>query len=282
MVDENKEVVEQTTSSMVAFDDTLLSEGTGLEDTTVEDFAIPFIRILQPMSPQLNKANGAYVEGASAGDLYNTVDGQIYDGKKGILVIPCHFQRRWIQWSPIDDDQRAPIAIFEKASDCPPTERLKKDEKDNKDYLLDGSGHYVEETHQHYVLICKDDGTLDAVMIAMKSTSLKASRNWNALIKTRRFPKSDGTSFNPPRFSHIYRLNTVMQSNGTMSYAVWNAKLEKQVSNINAYNEAKMFQQSIQKGEVEVKHEQEEQASKPKPQPQTKVEEEPLQKDIPF
>ena len=28
MVDENKEVVEQTTSSMVAFDDTLLSEGT--------------------------------------------------------------------------------------------------------------------------------------------------------------------------------------------------------------------------------------------------------------
>ncbi len=73
-----------------------------------------------------------------------------------------------------------------------------------------------------------------------------------------------------------------MQSNGTMSYAVWNAKLEKQVSNINAYNEAKMFQQSIQKGEVEVKHEQEEQASKPKPQPQTKVEEEPLQKDIPF
>ena len=128
---------------------------------------------------------------------------------------------------------------------------MNKDEKDNKDYLLDGSGHYVEETHQHYVLICKDDGTLDVVMIAMKSTSLKASRNWNALIKTRRFPKSDGTSFNPPRFSHIYRLNTVMQSNGFMSYAVWNAKLEKQVSNINAYNEAKMFQQSIQKGEVE-------------------------------
>ena len=274
------EVAKKKTAEVVKIDQSIFEVDAGLGNSEVnsEVLSIPFLKT--NLSNTIQEEN----RGSLKGDLYNTVDGQIYDGKKGILVIPCHFQRRWIQWSPIDDDQRAPIAIFEKASDCPPTERLKKDEKDNKDYLLDGSGHYIEETHQHYVLICKDDGTLDAVMIAMKSTSLKASRNWNALIKTRRFPKSDGTSFNPPRFSHIYRLNTVMQSNGTMSYAVWNAKLEKQVSNINAYNEAKMFQQSIQKGEVEVKHEQEEQASKPKPQPQpqTKVEEEPLQKDIPF
>ena len=274
------EVAKKKTAEVVKIDQSIFEVDAGLGNSEVDSevLSIPFLKT--NLSNTIQEEN----RGCLKGDLYNTVDGQIYDGKKGILVIPCHFQRRWIQWSPIDDDQRAPIAIFEKASDCPPTARLKKDEKDNKDYLLDGSGHYVEETHQHYVLICKDDGTLDAVMIAMKSTSLKASRNWNALIKTRRFPKSDGTSFNPPRFSHIYRLNTVMQSNGTMSYAVWNAKLEKQVSNINAYNEAKMFQQSIQKGEVEVKHEQEEQASKPKPQPQTqtKVEEEPLQKDIPF
>ena len=272
------EVAKKKTAEVVKIDQSIFEVDAGLGNSEVDSevLSIPFLKT--NLSNTIQEEN----RGCLKGDLYNTVDGQIYDGKKGILVIPCHFQRRWIHWSPIDDDQRAPIAIFEKASDCPKTERLRKDEKDNKDYLLDGSGHYIEETHQHYVLICKDDGTLDAVMIAMKSTSLKASRNWNALIKTRRFPKSDGTSFNPPRFSHIYRLNTVMQSNGTMSYAVWNAKLEKQVSNINAYNEAKMFQQSIQKGEVEVKHEQEEQASKPKPQPQTKVEEEPLQKDIPF
>ena len=274
------EVAKKKTAEVVKIDQSIFEVDAGLGNSEVDSevLSIPFLKT--NLSNTIQEEN----RGSLKGDLYNTVDGQIYDGKKGILVIPCHFQRRWIQWSPIDDDQRAPIAIYDKASDCPKTERLRKDEKDNKDYLLDGSGHYIEETHQHYVLICKDDGTLDAVMIAMKSTSLKASRNWNALIKTRRFPKSDGTSFNPPRFSHIYRLNTVMQSNGTTSYAVWNAKLEKQVSNINAYNEAKMFQQSIQKGEVEVKHEQEEQASKPKPQPQpqTKVEEEPLQKDIPF
>ena len=66
MIDENKEVAPKATTDVVTFDDTLLSEGTGLEETTVEDFAIPFIRVLQQMSPQINKSSGSYVEGASA------------------------------------------------------------------------------------------------------------------------------------------------------------------------------------------------------------------------
>ena len=161
------EIAKKKTAEVVKIDQSIFEVDAGLGNSEVDSevLSIPFLKT--NLSNTIQEEN----RGSLKGDLYNTVDGQIYDGKKGILVIPCHFQRRWIQWSPIDDDQRAPIAIFEKASDCPPTERLKKDEKDNKDYLLDGSGHYVEETHQHYVLICKDDGTLDAVMIAMKSTS---------------------------------------------------------------------------------------------------------------
>ena len=86
---ENKNEVAETTSTAVStFDDSLLSGGTGLEDTTTEDFAIPFIRVLQPMSPQLQKQHGSYVEGASAGDLYNTVTGEAYDGEKGITIVP--------------------------------------------------------------------------------------------------------------------------------------------------------------------------------------------------
>ena len=46
--------------------------------------------------------------------MYNTVTGEIYNGTEGVLVLPCHFQRRFIQWSPLGDDQKAPIAIYEK------------------------------------------------------------------------------------------------------------------------------------------------------------------------
>jgi len=69
---DKKDIAETSNTAISTFDDTLLSGGTGLEETTTEDFAIPFIRVLQPMSPQLQKQHGSYVQGASAGDLYNT------------------------------------------------------------------------------------------------------------------------------------------------------------------------------------------------------------------
>ena len=100
MIDENKEVAPKATTDVVTFDDTLLSEGTGLEETTVEDFAIPFIRVLQPMSPQLNKASGSYVDNASAGDLYNTVTNSVYSGDKGIVLVPSAYVKKYIEWVP--------------------------------------------------------------------------------------------------------------------------------------------------------------------------------------
>ena len=43
----NKEVTQASSSEVLVLDDDLLSGGTGLEDTSSEDYAIPFIRVLQ-------------------------------------------------------------------------------------------------------------------------------------------------------------------------------------------------------------------------------------------
>jgi len=274
-------VAKKKPAEIVGIDQSIFENDSGLGNSEIDQavLGIPFLKtnLAQPILD----AN----VGSVKGDMYNTVTGEIYNGKLGVLVIPCHFQRRFIHWSALGDEQKAPVAIYDKASDCPKTDRIKKDQGDNKDYLLDGSGHYIEETHQHYVLVCKEDGTMDAVMIAMKSTSLKKSRQWNMLIQTRRKQRADGSSFQPPRFLYLYRLKTIMESNAKASYAVWDAKLEKELSNINAYNEAKAFAMSIEKGAVEVKHEQEKEdapVAEPQAKTQQKVEEEPLQKDIPF
>ena len=274
-------VAKKKPAEVVGIDQSIFENDSGLGNSEIDQavLGIPFLKtnLAQPILD----AN----VGSVKGDMYNTVTGEIYNGKLGVLVIPCHFQRRFIHWSALGDEQKAPVAIYDKASDCPKTDRIKKDQGDNKDYLLDGSGHYIEETHQHYVLVCKEDGTMDAVMIAMKSTSLKKSRQWNMLIQTRRKQRADGSSFQPPRFLYLYRLKTIMESNAKASYAVWDAKLEKELSNINAYNEAKAFAMSIEKGAVEVKHEQDKEdapVAEPQAKTQPRVEEEPLQKDIPF
>ena len=52
---EKNEIAEKKTTALSAFDDTLLSGGTGLEVTPTKDFAILFISVLQPLSPQLQK-----------------------------------------------------------------------------------------------------------------------------------------------------------------------------------------------------------------------------------
>ncbi len=41
--------------------------GMGMEGTTVESFAIPFLLVLQSLSPQVDEAGGTAIEGARPG-----------------------------------------------------------------------------------------------------------------------------------------------------------------------------------------------------------------------
>ena len=49
---------------------------------------IPFIRILQALSPQLNKQDSLYIKGAEQGDIFNTVNQEIYKADEGVIVVP--------------------------------------------------------------------------------------------------------------------------------------------------------------------------------------------------
>ena len=53
--------------------------GMGFEEVDKDDFQIPFVRILQALSPQLKKSDASYIEGASQGDIFNTVTHQVWD-----------------------------------------------------------------------------------------------------------------------------------------------------------------------------------------------------------
>ena len=53
-----------------------------------DDLAIPFLKVLQKGSPEVNKRDAAFVEGSEVGDLFNTVSLQKYNGEKGIILIP--------------------------------------------------------------------------------------------------------------------------------------------------------------------------------------------------
>ena len=234
-------------ADVVEFDPSMFEAdaGEGVSNMGQDDLALPFLKILSGLDPLLDE-----LDEAKRGDLYNTVSGQVYKGKDGIRVIPCAYQRRYIQWAPRGSGSGAPTAIYETQQECPKVQRSKDD---NKDYVVGGDGEYIEETHQHFVLILNEDGSVETALIAMKSTALKKSRKWNSMMSSITMQGKNGP-FTPPRYSQVYLMKTVQEENSKGSWHNWEMTREGPVSDGAVYSRAKDFYNSINSGDVIVKH----------------------------
>ena len=245
----NKKAVANSGKNEVAVFDIASMEadaGAGMENMGTEDLALPFLKVLSGNDPVLDDEA---VE-ARKGDIYNTVTGIAYKGKDGVRVVPCAYQRRFIQWAPRGSGSGAPQAMYEPGQARPRTERSPED---NKEYVVGGEGEYIEETHQHFVLLLSADGSSETALIAMKSTQLKKSRKWNSMMASRSIQGANGP-FTPPRFSHIYHLKTIAEENSKGSWHGWEMSCEGVIENGDLYGRAKSFAESITAGDVVVKH----------------------------
>jgi hypothetical protein len=250
MAEKKTEVAEAKSAEIIQFDPTMFEAdaGVGLENMGQDDLALPFLKILGGMSKELDN-----LEEARKGDIFNTVSGRVTKGKDGLNVIPVAYQRRFIQWAPLGEGTGAPVAIYSPGEKKPET---KRDPSDNREYVQDGSGQYIEETHQHYVIVLHDDGSIETALVAMKSTQLKKSRKWNSMISSLTLQGKNGP-FTPPRFSHVYNLKTTLEENSKGSWHGWEMSRVGPVEDVNTYNRAKDFAKSISDGEVVVKHQDE-------------------------
>jgi len=219
--------------------------GIGVNDLGSEDLAIPFIKILQKMSDQLDE-----LDGAKAGDIFNSVTREVLKGKDGIRVIPCAYRLEWIEWEPRGTGTGAPYAIYQTGDSLPETERS----EDNKDMVVDGGGRYLERTAQHYVLVVDADGVAQQALLPMKATQFKKSKQWNSAIKSIKMKDADGNLFTPPRFSHIWHLSTASEENKHGSWHGWQITKDTVIEDPNLYAEARLLAQSIQAGDVKVQH----------------------------
>ena len=222
--------------------------GQGL-NMTQEDLALPFLKVLGQLSPECNKRDAKHVEGAEPGMIINTVTNEIYDGVKGIDVVPVHYKRQYIEWQDRGESQGAPVKIYEAGDDLPSTTR----DKFNKDRLANGN--YLENTASHFVVILGNNPT--TALISMKATQLKVSRKWNSMMMGLKMQGKKGM-FTPPTYSHIYKLKTVQQSNDKGTWFGWDVSKVGPITDQGVYTIAKDFSNSVAKGNVEAKHETEE------------------------
>tara|TARA_R100000935_G_scaffold39098_1_gene60545 strand:- start:340 stop:1128 length:789 start_codon:yes stop_codon:yes gene_type:complete len=244
---------EEAATNVVQFDSSIFEKDAnkGLGNLGMDDLAIPFLRILSDTSPQIKKRDPLYIEGAESGMIYNTLTKSIYDGEVGAKVIPCAYQRQYIEWTDRGEGSGAPVNIYPAESDI-----ISKTTRDDqrKDRLPNGN--YIEDTANHYCLVIGADGTSSQVLVAMKSTQRKKSKRWNSLMLGLKMKGANG-QFTPPSYSHVYNLKTVAESNNLGNWFGWDISRVGPVEDIDIYNAAKTFADSVAKGEVKVKHEDE-------------------------
>ena len=139
----------------------------GSQNMTQEDLALPFLKVLGQLSPEVNKVHGKICRRRRTWyDYQYSVTNELYDGSKGINVLPVFYERKLIEWQDRGAGTGAPVAIHDASSDI--MSQTTRD-KSYKDRLPNGN--YLDNTANHYVVVLGDSP--QTALISMKATQLK-------------------------------------------------------------------------------------------------------------
>lgn len=227
----------QLPATMDAFEQ---DQGAGV-DFSPADMAIPFLVILQSGSPQVKRGD-QQIEGASEGDIYNTVTNELYGPDDGIHVIPCGFQKAYVEWRDRESGGGFVAQHFNESI-------LSSTKKDDKGRDILPNGNVIVTTAYHFVILVTGPGSWEKAVISMSSTQLKKSRKWNSLIAGIKMQGKKGP-FTPPMFSHIYHLTTTPEKNEKGQWSGWSIRIERVIDDPQLYAEAKLFNEQVKAGKV--------------------------------
>jgi hypothetical protein len=256
-------VVEQTSTALAVSDDMFAADaGSGMEGATAESFAIPFISVLQKMSPQVDEADGAFVDGAKAGMFFENVTNTLTDGKTGVSVVPCAYRRVFLRWGP----RGTPGAGFKGELAPEVVAQMRADGKiaelDGRLYVPAADGTVnpatsdrVADTRNHYVLLIDEKtGAWTQALLSLASTQIKKSKMLMSALASVKLTGPSGM-YTPPTFANTVRVTSVPESNDKGTWHGVKFELTGRVARAEVYAAAKAFHASVAAGAVEVKYE---------------------------
>jgi hypothetical protein len=230
---------------------------TGLEGTSKDDFAIPMLRIIQRMSPQLTKSDPNYIKGATAGMILNSAINKAYPGDEGIFVVPCSYKRSYIEFVLRENGGGFK---GEHPDDTPLIRECKRDDK-NRDILP--NGHQLVDTRTFGVLMIEEGGVATPCVLTFSSTQGKKSQRWLTQMQAL-MSKEIGEYGKPlPMFAHIWKLTTQEESNDKGTWDGWvieHVGLLHEVLGARAqdiFTQARVFAESMRSGAMRARHDDE-------------------------
>jgi len=216
-------------------------EDAALEQADSDSFAIPFLRILQGLSPQASKSNGKYIKGAEEGMIFNTVSQDFLDTtKEDVHIVPVYYRRAFMEWKTREDGggyvAEHPTSVG--------LEMLLTAERDDKSRDILPNGNQISDTRYHYVMLVHEDGSFEPLIITMERSQLKKSKRLNSDINLKR--KAKGV----PTAAIMYKVGIEGESKDDNSWWGWDLKFSGLVQNQELFDAAVEFQGQIRAGEI--------------------------------
>jgi hypothetical protein len=202
----------QPTGGAVAAYDYGEDAGQGFENHGKDDYAIPFLGVLQSNSPEVET-----IAAAKPGMLINTVTQELFDGAAGIVFIPCHTEHVFVEWVPREKGGGF-VGLHDINSEVV---KKAKAEQDFGKYKL-ANGNDLIETFYVYGVRVTDVGA-EQMVIAFSSTKIKKYKGWMTKARAIQIPLEGGRRITPPLFAHTYKVFAVKERNNKGEF--WNFEI---------------------------------------------------------
>lgn len=257
--------VEQPTAlATLAADDWLADAGAGMEGADRETFAIPFLRVLQKGSPQVDETSGVALEGAKAGMFIDSVSNRLFDGKAGIIIVPCAYRRVFVRWGPRSGEgagfkgELTPEAVTAMLSQGAAVEyegRIRVPGPDGK--VSEKTSDRISDTRNHYVLVIDPEtGIPTQAVMSLASTQIKKSKALMSMLASRKVPAGPARQLvTPPTFANQVRVSTVAEANDDGTWYGVRFELLPELVGPEVYAAAKAFHGTVAAGEAKVAYE---------------------------
>lgn len=208
-----QEVAAAKTTAVGAVIDYSEFSGQGFEGQTRADLSIPFIGVLQALSPAVEKLNGA-----KAGMLINTVTEELFDTKDGITFVPAVTQHVFVEWVPRNKGGgfvgiHAINGEVVKKAQATAAAEAEKTGKDTGFLLTTEAGNDLIETFYVYGVQTDGDAAVGMAVIAFTSTKIKVYKKFNTKVRTHLVALADGRRVNPPLFANLVRISSFKDKN---------------------------------------------------------------------
>jgi hypothetical protein len=175
----------------------------GFEEMDGSTKSVPFLRVIQSLSPQLKRDKPEFIPGAEEGMYCDTIAKKIVE--KPFRCIVLDFKHIYIEWKPNREG-------FVQYHSIESARRLALDPNAfGKWYNKEtGDGKTIEkmnilQENYVYALIIEGRETEGPIIYSMSSTALSAAKAWNRMMTTHILP--DGSKAKP--YYLIWSLDTV-------------------------------------------------------------------------